>query len=125
MSKSLLLGLRKFLVRIPASIWQIGVSHSAKESHSRLSFMSTDHHKVRDYCVLELPRRGRPLSPEEIASDAHLSLERTQEILAELEKGMTFLFRNPKGEVAWAYPVTAEPTPHRIHFSTGEQIYAA
>jgi hypothetical protein len=38
---------------------------------------------------------------------------------------MTFLFRNPMGEVAWAYPVTAEPTPHHVTFSTGERTFAA
>ena len=38
---------------------------------------------------------------------------------------MTFLFRNSQGAVTWAYPVTVEPTPHRVAFSTGEEVYAA
>jgi hypothetical protein len=46
-------------------------------------------------------------------------------ILDELEKNLTFLYRNEQGAVTWAYPVTVVPTPHRITFSTGEQIYAA
>jgi hypothetical protein len=125
MDKSLLLGLWKHLVRIPRLIWQVEVAHSAENGQNRISFMSSDHHKVRDYVVLELPRRGAPISPEGIASGVSLPLQRTQKILDELEKGMTFLFRNERGEVAWAYPVTAEPTPHRIRFSSGEQIYAA
>jgi hypothetical protein len=125
MNKSLLLGLWKFLIRIPRSIWQGEVARSAENGQNRIGFMSADHHKVRDYVVLELPRRGAPIPPEDIASAVNLPLQRTQEILDELEKGMTFLFRNEKGEVAWAYPVTAEPTPHRIRFSSGEQIYAA
>ena len=46
-------------------------------------------------------------------------------ILDELEKNMTFLFRNPDGEVTWADPVTVDQTPHHVSFSSGEQVYAA
>jgi hypothetical protein len=38
---------------------------------------------------------------------------------------MTFICRNDEGMAVWAYPVTVEKTPHRLTFSTGEQIYAA
>jgi hypothetical protein len=125
MKKSPLLGLWKQMLRIPGLIWQAEVTHNAEKGHNRIGFMSADHHKVRDFVVLEIPRRGKPIPAEDIASGVNLPLQRTQEILDELERGMTFLFRNEKGEVVWAYPVTAEPTPHRIHFSSGEQIYAA
>jgi hypothetical protein len=125
MKKSLLLGLKKHMLRIPRPIWQGEVERSAKHAHNRIGFMGEDHHKVRDFVVLELPRRGRPIPAVDIARATDLPLSRTAAILDELEKGMTFLFRNAAGEVAWAYPVTAEPTPHRILFSTGEQIFAA
>ena len=125
MNKSILLGLWRHLLRFPGLIWQAEVIHHAEKGHNRIGFMSADHHKVRDFVVLEIPRRGSPIAPQDIANAINLPLQRTLEILDELEKGMTFLFRNERGEVAWAYPVTAEPTPHRIHFSTGEQIYAA
>ncbi len=46
-------------------------------------------------------------------------------ILDELERNKTYLFRDAQGAVLWAYPVTAEPTPHPVTFSTGERIYAA
>jgi hypothetical protein len=87
--------------------------------------MSADHHRVRDFVVLELPRRGTPLRPELITASLDLSPERTAAILDELEEHMTFLYRNEEGDVSWAYPVTAEPTSHRVFFSSGEQIYAA
>ena len=51
--------------------------------------------------------------------------ELVTEILDGLEKHMTFLFRNDRGEVTWAYPVTVDETPHQVTFSTGEQLYAA
>jgi hypothetical protein len=47
------------------------------------------------------------------------------DVLDELERRMTFLFRNQAGAVAWAYPVTVDVTPHHVTFSTGEQVYAA
>ncbi len=125
MNKSLILGFWKHFVRLPRHLWQGVVARNAKSSHGTLSFMTADHHKIRDFVVLELARSGAPLSPEEIAGRVNIPLPRTVEILDELEKGMTFLFRNPEGAVAWAYPVTVDPTPHRITFSSGEQVYAA
>lgn len=87
--------------------------------------MSADHHRVRDFVVLELPRNGEVLRPEMIAESLDLSAKRTVAILDELEARMTFLYRNEEGDVSWAYPVTAEPTSHRVFFNSGEQIYAA
>jgi hypothetical protein len=87
--------------------------------------MSPEHHAVRNFAVTELPRAGQPLAPETIARRLDLPLEQVNAILADLEKHMTFLFRNEQGAVAWAYPVTVEPTPHRVTFSSGEKLYAA
>ena len=90
-----------------------------------LDFMSVDHHRVRNFCVTELPRAGKPLTPEYIAQALGLPVERVVPMLDELERHMTFLFRNAEGAVTWAYPVTVDVTPHRVTFSTGEQVYAA
>ena len=86
--------------------------------------MSKDHHRIRDFVVLELPRASAPLPPEEIARALDLPLRRVQEILIELEEHLTFLFRNERGEVTWAYPVTVDETPHHARFSTGEEAYS-
>ena len=87
--------------------------------------MSEEHHRVRDFVVRELPRVGAPLTPEFIAQQLGLSLVRVVALLDELEQNMTYLFRNEEGAVAWAYPVTVDRTPHRVTFSSGEQVYAA
>ena len=47
------------------------------------------------------------------------------EILDDLERNLTYLYRNPEGMVAWAYPVTVDQTPHALTFSTGERLFAA
>jgi hypothetical protein len=125
MNKSLLLGVSRFLLRIPRPIWQQEVARSTRAAQKSLVFMKDEHHRVRDFVVRELPRLAQPIPPETIAQSLNMELERVVSILDELEKSMSFLFRNEQGAVTWAYPVTAEPTPHRITFSSGEQIYAA
>ena len=86
--------------------------------------MSEDHHRVRDFSVLELPRSGSPLSPASIAAQLDLDVPRVTSILDDLEKHLTFLFRNDRGEVTWAYPVTVDETPHHASFSTGEEAWS-
>ena len=125
MNKSLLLGLWRFWLRIPRPIWQQEVARSARAAEKSLAFMTSDHHKIRDFVVRELPRFAKPIPPETIAQSLNMDFEQVIPILDELEKNLTFLYRNEGGAVTWAYPVTAEQTPHRITFSTGEQIYAA
>jgi hypothetical protein len=87
--------------------------------------MSEDHHRVRNYVVAALPRVGEPLSPAFIAQALDLPQTQVVDILDELERHMTFLWRNEEGAVTWAYPVTVDRTPHHVTFSTGERIYAA
>ena len=125
MDRSLLLGLRRWLLRIPRPVWQAEVARGARAAQRSLAFMTPDHRRVRDYAVRELPRFGAPIPPETIARDLGLDLERTIVILEELERKLTFLYRDENGAVTWAYPVTAATTPHRVTFSSGEAIYAA
>lgn len=122
---TVLLGFRRSLVPVPQFLWQREVAQSSESLRNSLSFMSADHHRVRDFVVLELSRRGEPISLELIAEELDLPPEQVVTLLDELEKHLTFLYRDEQGAVLWAYPLTAEPTPHRIFFSSGEQIYAA
>ena len=120
MTDNLLLGVSRYLLPIPRFIWQRQISSAAN-----LDFMSADHHRVRDFVVTEIPKVGKPLSPAYIAQALDLPLDRLSIILDELEKHMTFLFRDEHGDVEWAYPVTAACTPHHVAFSSGERIDAA
>ena len=125
MDNSILKGLWKYMAPVPSFMWHKMVAQRAKKARAKLDFMTEDHHRVRNFVVEELPRAGVPLSPETIAGAVGLNRARVVEILVELEKGMVFLFRNDRGEVTWAYPVTVDRTPHRLHYSTGEQGFAA
>jgi hypothetical protein len=46
-------------------------------------------------------------------------------ILDELESRMTFLCRRGGDDVVWAYPVTAEKTPHQVRIDDGKAFSAA
>jgi hypothetical protein len=113
------------MIPIPRFLWRRRVVREVPAIKGRLAFMSGEHHRVRDFVVRELPRIGEPLAPERIAKELSLPVTRIQEILDDLERRLVFLFRNGQGAVAWAYPVTSDPTPHHAAFSTGERLDAA
>jgi len=121
---TLLLGLGRHMLPIPRLLWQRIMRAAARKSLAGLRFMTDDHHRIRDYVVLQLARAGVPLAAETIAQALDLDVARVRSILDELEAHMTFLFRNERGEVTWAYPVTLEETPHRAHWSTGEDAFS-
>jgi hypothetical protein len=125
MNKNLLLGFWRHMLRIPSRLWKREVEHNAENGADSLAFMTPEHHLIRNLVVRELPRLGKPIPPEWIATQTGLALEQVNLILEDLEQHMTFLFRNTHGEVVWAYPVTVEQTPHQITFSSGEKLYAA
>ncbi len=125
MGEQILIGKGKEIVTAPREAWESGLAGRVPQVQARLSFMTDSHHLVRNFVVRELPLTGSPLPPELISRRLNLPLERVNSILEELEKNLTFLYRNKQGAVAWAYPVTADETPHEIFFSTGERIHAA
>jgi hypothetical protein len=125
---NLLLGFWRAMIPLPSMVWQGQISKEAQKIEAALGFMSPEHRRVHHFVVRELPRVGgvgEPLAPESIAQRLNLPVVRVNAILDELEKHMTFLFRDEQGAVAWAYPVTVDRTPHHVTFDTGEQVYAA
>lgn len=91
-----------------------------------LDFMTPDHHAVRNFVVVGLPRNhGRPLSPAQIAAALHFKVREVVGLLDDLERHLFFLVRDRHGDVSWAFPVSSDRTPHHLRFSTGERIYAA
>ncbi len=125
MKKHIFLGVWHFMLPVSAEALHRHMAESGHTESPALAFMTADHQRVRNFVVSELPRAAAPLSPELIAGRLDLPVERVVVLLDDLEKHLTFLFRNPQGAVEWAYPVTAARTPHRITFSSGEKLYAA
>jgi hypothetical protein len=120
----LLLGIGRAMIPLPRALWQRAMASGARRAGSRTGFMTDDHHRVRDFAVSALPGRGAPLAPEAIAEALELPVARVVSLLDDLERHLTFLFRNEDGAVTWAYPVTVDETPHHVSFSTGEEAWS-
>jgi hypothetical protein len=127
MKNRLMLGLWKYMFSVPSFLIdpKKQLERQKMRFEAAMGFMTEDHRRVHHFAVRELPQAGKPLSPEFIAGKLGLPRERVVSVLDDLEKHMTFLFRNRQGEVTWAYPVTVDKTPHHLTFSSGEQVYAA
>lgn len=113
------------LEKKPQSDWQAAVRRATGNMRQRLSFMTPEHHEVRNFVVRTLPVVQRPLAVEEIAVELKLPEPRVQEIVEELERHLFFLVRNSVGEVAWAFPVTADATSHELECSRGYLTFGA
>ncbi len=125
MKNSTLLGLERYMIPIPHLIWPRLIARTAQKETARLaSIRSKEHRLVHNFVVREMPRLGEPLSPEFIGQQLNMPVGRINVILDELEKKL-IVFRYEQGAVVWAYPATADETPHHLTFSTGEQGYAA
>ena len=113
------------MLRVPAAIWKRNVRSEARGIATRLEFMGPEHHQIRNFVVTELARTQQPLSPDLIGDKVGFAAEQVREILETLEARLTFLYRTDGHDVDWAYPVTAEETPHRVTFDNGERFFAA
>ena len=123
-SETILTGRGSEMTEMPRTTWECQLAAAPESMAKRLAFMSEDHHRVRDFAVLELARAGAPLAPETIAEALDLAVPRVVSILEELEAHLTFVFRGDRRVVTWAYPVTVDETPHHASFSTGEEAYS-
>lgn len=125
MGNRLMAGVWGYIVGVPPILWERQFDKAARRVARSTRFMSEEHGLVHHYAVRELPRVGKPLSPDLVARELSLTRERVVKILDDLERHLTFVYRNAAGEVTWAYPVTVETTPHRLSFQSGEKLYAA
>lgn len=126
MNDVILAGRSGQILEVPAAHWHEHLEQARRHPSERLAFMTPDHHRVRNFAVTQLPRNhGKALSPEDIAARLQLPLPTVEMLLEDLQAHLFFLVLNPVGEVNWAFPVTTDETPHRLRFSSGEQIYAA
>ncbi len=125
MADRILLGQGREIREVPAAMWKQHLAQVPQHADSRLSFMTEAHHRVRNFVVVALADKQQPLTPDYIALQCALEEAQVAAILDELEQKLFFLARNPQGNVSWAYPVTVEPTPHRLQLSTGQRLYAA
>jgi len=125
MSGQILVGVGREIDAVPDGDFFEALKNLPGKMESRLAFMERERHAVRDFVVREMPRHDKPLPPWHIAQATGLDLPRVSVVLADLERNLFFLVRDPDGNVSWAFPVTTFQTRHRLEFSTGEHTSAA
>ena len=121
----ILIGYKRFMVPVPWGLFCRVFPKEAAKTNRALGRLDDEHRQVHRFVVRELPRLGRPMPPDFIAESLALDPARVGEILDELERRLIFLFRPGGRDVVWAYPMTAEKTPHYMAFSSGERAWAA
>ena len=124
MFKRVLLGVGRRMVPVPEALFAPLVRRDAGKL-ARREGLEPDQRRVQHFAVREIPERRAPISPETFASELGLTLEEVAPILDELEARMTYLCRRGGEDVVWAYPVTAESTPHQVRIDGGAAFSAA
>ncbi len=123
--KRVLLGYHKWVLPIPWALFRRLVPLEVRKAQRKLDGLGAEHRRVHHFVVRELPTLAEPMSPQYVAAALQLDEQRVIEILDELERRLIFLYRPGGRDVVWAYPVTVEPTPHQLAFSSGERLWAA
>ena len=128
MDNTILIGRGKEVERVSDEAFRRHVETMAVSPHrfERIAFMTAEHRAIRAWVVAEIARNGgRPVPVRRIAEEFRMEEGVVNGILSELEKRLFFLVRDARGDVSWAFPVTAEKTAHELRFSTGERCHAA
>jgi hypothetical protein len=111
---------------VPVPEWLFrAMARRDKKRMAKRRRLAPDQRRVQHLAVREIARRREPIAPAVIAAELDLPLERVTGILDELEPRMTFLYRAGGDDVVWAYPVTAEETPHQVRIDGGAAFSAA
>jgi len=125
MKNKLMIGLWRYMINIPPVLWKKQIAKTKTKFKKENGSISAEYRSLHHFVVKELQNVGKPLTAEHISKALHVPFDRVNDTLADLEKRLTFLHGNSKGDVTWAYPLTVDKTPHHVTFNSGEQLYAA
>ncbi|HEY6410179.1 MAG TPA: hypothetical protein VIY29_22210, partial [Ktedonobacteraceae bacterium] len=115
MNDAILIGRQEKILAVSAENWHKHLAQAQEHPAAVLSFMTREHHRVRNFTVSQLPRNhGLPIRAQDISQQLQLPLATVITILDDLQQHLFFLVQNTAGEVSWAFPVTSEKTPHRL-----------
>lgn len=123
--RRVLFGFKRCMVSVPWRLFMLILRREAGKTARILGGLDEDQRKVHHFVVKNLPSLAGPMPPDVIAANLKMDESKVVRILDELERRLIFLYRPGGRDVVWAYPVTAEPTPHNLAFSTGERVWAA
>ena len=124
MFERVLLGVGRRMVPVPEVLFRPMVRRDANKLAKRPD-LEPKQRRVQHFAVREIPRRREAIAPEVFATELDLPLDEVLQLLDELERRMTFLCRRGGESVSWAYPVTADKTPHQVRIDGGTPFSAA
>jgi len=120
----ILLGVGRRMLPVPEFLFRRLVQRDAGKLAKRPA-LTTDQRRVQYFAVREIPRRREAIAAETFATELDMPSAEVNQMLDELEQRMTFLCRRGGENVDWAYPVTAEETPHQVRIDGGAAFSAA
>lgn len=80
------MGAGREIRRVPNDAFTQGIQGLPVRMTSRLAFMTSDHHLVRDFVVREMPRQRNPIPLPAIANAIGLDLQKVSILLSNLER---------------------------------------
>jgi hypothetical protein len=81
MENKLLTGLWRIMLEVPPGLWEKQIQNRQEKVKKSTAFMSLEHRRVHHFVVRELPRTGKPLSPDRVSQELNLPLGKTISIL--------------------------------------------
>lgn len=121
----ILIGIGHKIIPAPACLLIRDTARMAKKMKIRINKITEEKRRIHHFVVRELPNTAQPVSLASIAQGLKMPADRVSMLVDEMEKDKAFFNRYHSEGINWAYPVTADNTPHHVTFSTGEQIDAA
>ena len=110
---------------IPESVWMEELMASPPHIGRRLEFMTPDHHRLRNLAVTQVATGEGPVRVDWFAARLEMTPAEVDARLDELEQGLFFLVRDPEGHVNWAFPFSAEETPHQVDLGQERPTWGA
>lgn len=119
------IGIWRFLLPLPQALVRRDIRNSAYAICRKSVDISEDERRVHRFVVTAITNTCKPVTPEMIAQELDMPLDRVKTIVDKLEGMKFFFYRYNNVGINWAYPVTAEDQLYKMRFDTGEQFYAA
>jgi hypothetical protein len=121
----LYMGFSGFMMRMPPLLSDKGRKKGEKGVKANAACLSKEERRVHHFIVMKMAVVKDPITPELIAGELGILIDRVLEIIDKLESLKTFIYRDDGKGINWAYPLSLENTGFRMTASSGEQFFAA
>jgi hypothetical protein len=119
-TRTLLHGEKDRITPIPEAGWMEELLASPAHIARRLEFMPPDHRRIRNLAVTRIAAGKGPVRVDWLVARLAMTPTEVEARLDELERGLFFVVRDSRGHVNWAFPFSAEETPHVVDLGRAE-----